>query len=269
MHVSGNLPFIDYFACLMIIILGLMFSGCSRDIGTGPQDPGQSEKTGYAGREISIRDMNPCGFAIRARYNYIRSYPTGGGIFVIRLRPDTHFSGDVSLSFSANVQLNARLDRNFLSRNNDIAEITIRPGSSVAIKTHIIEVKATQGNTSEIINLEVEIINWPGCFSEEAVQKRDKFIDWLHKRHPEFGDFSERDWFVYATYPSIWVVEHWTFLDSDWEIRICWHVMIPPYDWSKIMLRRRGEWAPIFAAHRDTEGNIYEIPVSEYPLFEY
>ena len=43
--------------------------------------------------------------------------------------------------------------------------------------------------------------------------------------------------------------------------------MIPPYDWSMLWLRKRGEVEAIFAAKRESDGTVYEIPVGDYPIF--
>ena len=47
----------------------------------------------------------------------------------------------------------------------------------------------------------------------------------------------DRQWDIYATYSGILVVMHHTFLDMDWELRLSYHAMIPPYNWSNILLR--------------------------------
>jgi hypothetical protein len=59
-------------------------------------------------------------------------------------------------------------------------------------------------------------------------------------------------------------------MSKDWEVRFCFHVMIPPYDWTKIMIRERDEWEPAIAGKREHDGVDYklsEIPISEYPTF--
>ena len=119
----------------------------------------------------------------------------------------------------------------------------------------------------ETILLEVEMFNWTSESLPNAIIKRDEFIDWLEINHPEFGSFSTANSFAYITYPAHLVVEHWTFLYDEWEMRICYHVMIPPYDWSMIWLRPRGEIDAIFSAKRESDGTTYEILVSEYPIF--
>lgn len=210
---------------------------------------------------------NDCRFTIDAKYSKIRSYPEGGGIFLVRVAPADALPEEINLSIRADARLNARIDVNELNRPSGIAEITIQPDQSIDIGFHPIMVYATRLNTTRAVRLNVEMINWPSGNAQPAMVKRDEFVAWLETEHPEFGRFSGRDWFPYMTYPGILVVEHWTFLDQDWEMRICFHVMIPPYDWSMLLLRPRGEWNPIFAAKRESHGTIYEIPISDYPTF--
>ena len=73
--------------------------------------------------------------------------------------------------------------------------------------------------------------------------------------------------FAYITYPAHLIVEHWTFLYDNWEMRICYHVMIPPYNWSMLWLRPLGELDAVFSAKREWNGTAYEIPICDYPTF--
>jgi len=213
------------------------------------------------------QNPNEADFTIAARHTYIRSYPEGGGVFIVRLVPGEDFSGEVALSLDADPLLNAELDRYVLTVDTPIAEIAINPDQSAEIKSYVINLIATQAGDTQIVTFDIEMFDWSSAGINEAIAKRDPLIQWLETEHPEFGNFSNQEWFAYMTYPQIWVVEHWTFLNSEWEMRICFHVMIPPYDWSMIQIRHRGEWDPIFAARRESDGTTYEIPISEYPTF--
>ncbi len=255
---------ISMFPMIAIFILGILFIGCSQETGVAPSDTGYLTVTDQFYKPVDSIAKSVAGFSIEAREASIRSCSASGGIFVIRLVPEEGFSGDVRLSLKANNRLNAELDRTILNLDERIAEITINPSSSIAITTYTIEVKASYTGNTVVLPLEVEIIDWPGWDPEVADQELAPFIPWLETEFPELGDFSERIWSTYLTYPGILVVEHWTYLDADWELRLCYHVMIPPYDWSRVLLRRRGEWDPILAAERDTYGDIYEIPIEEY-----
>jgi hypothetical protein len=122
-------------------------------------------------------------------------------------------------------------------------------------------------NIYETLTLEVEMFNWSSDNLTDAVVERDELIDWLEVEHPEFGVFSGMNSFAYITYPAHLIVEHWTFLYDNWEMRICYHVMIPPYNWSMLWLRPLGEVDAVFSAKREYNGTAYEIPISDYPTF--
>ena len=252
---------------IIIFTLGnFIFLACSDNKSVQSGIPGDSPA-----RVESRNAESDRGFILKPKYSYIRSYPGGGGIFIVKLFTSDNTSADFILSLRANPSLNARLDRNTLNADTSVAEITIHPSRSVEIGMYEIELRAIRANPShigvfQVITLEVEIFQWGPANPANVIPKRDEFIGWLETEHPELGNFSNHIWFPYMTYPQIWVVEHWTFLDEDWEFRLCYHVMIPPYDWSKILLRRRGEWNPVLAAMRDSDGTIHEIPISEYPI---
>jgi len=272
-------------------LLGALLAGCSAE---NPVQPGDINQSNYGSRAVSFdladqtadkeksadviepKDAGSSGFELKAKYTYIRSHLGGGGVFVIRLNPDVDFTGDVRLQLVADPVLNARLDRATVNAASDIAELSIRPTASVNAGTYQIDVvgchvsDVVSPDSYQTVSLEVEIIPWGIPDPRYAVIKRDPLVEWIEDTHPEFGSFSGMQWYPYITYPGILVVEHWTFLNDDWEMRICFHVMIPPYDWSMIQLRRHGEWDPIFAARREYNGTTYEIheiPLSEYPTF--
>ena len=246
-------------------------------------------------------------YDIEVKYPAIRSYPGGGGIFIIKLIPKHGFSGHVSLEIAADPLLNAELDTAILDEDSPIAELTIQPADYIDIKPYEIVLTTTHQKKSmhsfflewvsnlplpfvsrfitfliEFIDdkwdtesispiekecvFEVEMFNWNSGNLADAVIKRDEFIGWLEVEHPEFGIFSGENPFAYVTYPAHLIVEHWTFLYDQWEMRICYHVMIPPYNWSMLCLRPRGAFDTLFAAKREYDGTTYEIPVSEYPI---
>ena len=72
-----------------------------------------------------------------------------------------------------------------------------------------------------------------------AAQMRDLFIPWLAANRPDLGITPETQWTGTIVTPHILVVTHYLFLSPEWEMHVYWHVMIPPYDWAKIELRRR------------------------------
>jgi hypothetical protein len=275
--------------CTTTLLLSVIIAGCSGDNPASPSGVEHSDRESVtlhldaassgnvvenSGSAIKAEKRSCTGFKLEAKHSYIRSYPGGGGVFIVRLNHGDDFTGVVGLRLSADPALNARLDRRTLSRGSNIAEIVIRPSETAAIRTYQIDITACQlANVMSLsscrtISVEVEMIPWGPTDPRDAIAKRDPLVEWIQQTHPEFGTFSDKDWYPYMTYPGIWIVEHWTFLNEEWEMRTCFHVMIPPYDWSMIQLRRHGEWDPIFAAKREHNGTTYEInqiPVSEYP----
>lgn len=247
-------------------------------------------------------------FDIEAKYSYIRSYPGGGGIFIIKMIPKIGFSGYVSLQINADPNLNAQLNKEQLDKQSRVAELTIQPNELTEIKTYEIVIIATYhkkakcaslldwigkikfpflsylinrlfnlnngdsggtflSNIDEKLVFEIEMINWSSENLPTAIIKRDELIDWLETEHPEFGTFSGENSFAYVTYPAHLIVEHWTFLYEKWEMRICYHVTVPPHNWSMVWLRPRGEVDAVFAAKREYNGTAYEIPIEDYPTY--
>jgi hypothetical protein len=206
-------------------------------------------------------------FTIKAKFSYIKSNPNGGGVFIIKLIPRYDFSDNVSLLIDSDELLNPQLTQCFLNENISVSELELRPDRLILPGIYNITLIASNNKISHEISLKVEIINI--TTSEPSIQileKRDEFIEYLHSEYPDMGNFSNQDWYSYMTYPGIIVVEHWTFLSREYEMRMCYHATIPPHNWSKIRLRPRGDWNPIFAAVIEFDGRTYEIPVSEYPI---
>lgn len=264
---------LSFFLVTLIGFALVVNSGCSSERATEPGD---------LANLVDPADRKPPGphphddgtFSLEAKYTAIESVPGGGGIFVFRLIPSDDFAGDVELSLNAHRALGASLSRKLLTLENPIVEIVVKPKPNVPIDLHTIELRALHADSTQSEFVTVEIFDKGPYIPGTANQKRDEFVAWLESEHPELGDFDNRKWFVYFTYPNIWIVEHWTYLDDDWEFRVCFHVMIPPHDWSKMLLRGREVWDPELAAMRAYDSTtatyeINEIPVSEYPTFGY
>lgn len=210
-------------------------------------------------------------FELKATYNYIRSYPNGGGIFVVYIEPASDFTGTVFLNLVAPARLNAKLKSQVLNRGALVTEITVEPSSTIRpgtkyIKLAAVHVDGLYVQSVQRMQLQVEIFEWEACDNPNLDEKRDLFIQWLEQKHPEFGLFLNQEYRYYITYPEILIVEHGTYLNAEWEIRVCDHVMVPPYDWSMICIRKRGAVKPLFAAMRESDNTIHEIPLSEYPV---
>ena len=269
-HISGESDYLSHLLFGLssrwipsVVLLCTVFFACSE------QEPVQSGISPASGTAMSTNadDTDRLDFNLDTKYSKIRSHPGGGGVFVVRMAHAGEMPDEFSLCLESSPELRARIDLNETGGPYGIAEISIRPDQSIDIGVHPIMLFVSNSNVTGAVELKVDVINWPAGNPETATIKRDEFVEWLETEHPELGEFTGRDWFSYLTYPGIWVVEHWTFLDPDWEMRICFHVMIPPYDWSMLLLRPRGQWDPLLAAMRESDGTTYGIPLDEYPTF--
>lgn len=250
-----------------LICFGLLFVGCSSD--------------NLAGTSVSptVLDKKPVepptgegSFTLEAKYTYIRSYPGGGGVYLLKIVPGADLTGDVAVTVSAAKPLTAQLTTSIVNAQSPITEVSLNPTAQASMGMNIITVTATNQTHEETIELEAELFSWGILSMNVATEKHDEFIDWLGDEHPELGNFMRIRWDMYGTYPGIKIVEHYTYLSEEWEFRICFHVMIPPDDWSKMLLRRRGEWEPVLAAERVWDDSaqdylINEIAVEEYPVY--
>jgi hypothetical protein len=222
--------------------------------------------------ERQLMDPENSSFTIDPKYSMVRSYPGGGGLFVIRLIPDEAFTGPITLSAESDPRLHIEILENpvQLSDSVRVAEISIWPDTTIPIQNYPVHLSAVHDNHVEQTDLQVEIIEWEDYPpSEDALMIREAFIPWLIQNIPQCSQLAEESWADYMTYPQILVVEHWSSVSDAWEMRFCFHVMIAPYDWSMIWLRPRGKSDPIITAKRESNGTIHIIPAEEYPAFGY
>jgi len=148
-----------------------------------------------------------------------------------------------------------------------VAEISIIPSEVVENMDLIVTVRGIRGsydtsNTS-LIHVGEVIENGRNGerdpLGELAIDIQEKFIMWLSENHPELRITSEVEWTGVNIRPNFMVVMHYLFISDEWEMGMTWHVMVPPYDWSRIYLRSRfTETVPTLA---------YEL--SSYTMDEY
>ena len=166
--------------------------------------------------------------------------------------------------------LNIDLNRNYLDKNNLIAELTIKPNFIEIEDTQIHEILITAKNeiNSKLILLEVEMRNWDGAISQENLDRFNNMIDLVLQQNKKYEFLKNENFFSYCTYPQILIVSHYTLLSENWEVRFCHHEMIPPHDWSMNLIRKRGEIEAEISYKNDSSTNNYvnEIPISEYPI---
>ncbi len=207
-------------------------------------------------------------FTLNSKYKTIRSFPEGGGIFIISISPGTDFAGTVKLSVSTESGITAKLNKTELTDKDSVADIIISTSENAHLDTNTIIVRATHNGKEKELKLNVDVLSWMNESSENAVLKRDEFRSWFTGKSAKYSEIFSSNFTEYQTYPQILIVEHHTFITKSYEVRICYHVMIPPDDWSKLLIRNRNFLEPEIALKRETDGSIHEIPIEEYPTFD-
>ncbi|NLI97619.1 hypothetical protein GX441_03045 [bacterium] len=135
-----------------------------------------------------------------------------------------------------------------------VAEVTFYPDSSSIGDTLTMEIQASRSE-NEISTEEVSIavLDWDEGPQDEAEEIRDTFISWLSVNYPELA-LDKEGWIGTTVSPGILEVSHYLFFSDNWEFHVSWHIMIAPYDWAEMYLRRRGysETAPSYAFKIDS-----------------
>lgn len=205
-------------------------------------------------------------YSIDIKYVSVFIYPGGGAVFLVSLIPEYIFNGDVQISTTCDPALNCHVKNINPDKEHPVSEIEVRPSANIHEGKYPIILSFEHKDEKKYDTVFVNISQW-GCNEEDAYTKRDEFREYIERKHPFLSDIFVLNNICYSTYTNILIVEHYTFLSDSYEIRLCYHVMIPPSDWSKLLIRRRLEWKPFLALSRDTYGKIVEIPVSDYPIF--
>ena len=101
--------------------------------------------------------------------------------------------------------------------------------------------------------------------AEEAARIRDLFLPWLVTQHPELGITAATQWKPVIVGARILVVSHYMYYNDVYEMVVSWHVMVSPYDWATVYLRKRfTETTPSFGA-RISSVTLGAAPVVEAP----
>ena len=137
-----------------------------------------------------------------------------------------------------------------LNRKSDTAQIIIDGEDGWTVN---VTIRAERLGLVETATVPITVIsNEPDLVGETAAEMRDLFIPWLAEHRPDLGIGENTKWVGTIVTPHILVVTHYLYFSAEWEMHVYWHVMIPPYDWARIELRRR--------YHETTPSEAFEIP---------
>jgi len=132
-----------------------------------------------------------------------------------------------------------------------VGEVTVIPNAGQVGKNVTVTIHGERDGISQTETVTFEVIeeeDREATLGPEAILMRDRFVQWFALEHQEFSITNETVWTGTVVNPRVLVVMHYMFLSEDWEMYVTWHVMIPPYDWSRVYLRPRyNTTAPTYA----------------------
>lgn len=235
------------------VILGIFFTltkGCVFDTGSdGTQDSG----TYTIGSNITIA----------------RSYPGGGRLYLVTMTPGDDFTGRVRLSVEADPELTVELTSHSLTNDDRVSEIFIQPGMDVKKELNVVNIISQHADTADTLSLRLKVIFVSSPQSDFAVSTLHEFGQWIQDKHPELDFKKGQEWIKYSTN----IMENafyrdyseWIFLNETWELTIHWGgwPLFPSFT-TRVLLRKRGERNPVFAARRDLNKSFGTIDVEDF-----
>lgn len=134
----------------------------------------------------------------------------------------------------------------------DVAEITLDSTDAAVGSNMIVTVEGRRKgeiHTASATAMVTGPVHDPDDRLLTGTAVRDEFLSWMETAHPELGISTDTVWIPQPLRPHIMEVLYYMFQSEKWELVVWWHVMIPPYDWARVYLRRRhSEISPSFAA---------------------
>jgi hypothetical protein len=152
-------------------------------------------------------------------------------------------------------------------KGSAVDELCVVPDATQVETTAHVTITANIPGKGAPVIVQRSIGVWPEIDGRaaDARQYFDRWIAWLAANHPELGITADTEW--RPGYVSTFlVVSHYAYWSDEWEMVIAWHNMIPPYDWTDVFLRRRGEADRYRFAFRqdsvsgDTEPHPTDLP---------
>jgi len=125
-----------------------------------------------------------------------------------------------------------------------VGEITVVPAPATETaeggRDITVEIRAWRGGFKRTATVVVHVTSEEqDQLGPAAAEVRDLFIPWLAANRPDLGISGATQWQGTIVSPHILVVSHYLYFSAEWEMHVWWHIMIPPYDWARIELRRR------------------------------
>ena len=203
----------------------LLFAGCASDVTLDPK---------VVGFELSVTPAQ------------MNAVPGERCVLLVTLDPSLHGSSRAPVEISGSCPGAEVSVEHALLKPGEVAEVTVIPGAELPAGQDpnldyflAPTIRGARGGIAHTVHADLTV--QPYFTDDIAVQaaiERERFIPWLAQAHPELGITAGTEWM--GTMPApVLVVAHYLYFSDEWEMHVEWHVMIAPYDWTRIELRRR------------------------------
>ncbi|MCK9253202.1 MAG: hypothetical protein M0P55_10630 [Clostridiales bacterium] len=123
----------------------------------------------------------------------------------------------------------------------EVAEIVVIPLATAIGRTIQVTFSGKRSDSRDSRTITAEVVDGIDDRRNTAGDMQGVFLTWLASEHPELNIGPATRWNGTLASPQWLVVSHYLFFSDEWEMHLEWHNMIPPHDWVRIDLRRRGK----------------------------
>lgn len=169
-------------------------------------------------------------------------------------------AGDESVTLTAEAADCDVTVRTASLERGEVGEVVVVPRAMPSESTVTATVRGSRGDVEQSASVSFEVIDEVDDLGAEAAEYRDRFVAWLAENRPELGIDEQTEW-EGTSVMHVLVVSHYLYFSEEWEMGLAWHIMIPPYDWAQMYLRRRFvEAAPSEALQIDSRSDSGALP---------
>lgn len=192
--------------------------------------------------ETTKPSLDPTAFTLDVQPVQFNGHTIAGQIclFLVTLRQEANASTEpVTLTVAA---VGAEVPvKTAALKPGDVAEIVVLPLALSVGKTIQITLSGKRADSEDSKTITADVVEGSDDRRADAVALQGAFLTWLASEHPELNIGPATRWNGTMVSPQWLVVSHYLFFSDEWEMHLEWHNMIPPHDWVRIDLRRRGK----------------------------
>ena len=172
----------------------------------------------------------------------------------------------LTLSVKSPPEINLAIDRTTAS-TSCTTRLTITPLSPAFETPYEIFAFADDGKNLYQASMDVVVIDGFTTEPEQASFEKKRVLDYLEANHPELGLSAALPFKGYDPNPRIFIVDYYNYEWESWELRLNWHVMIPPHDWTNAAIVNY-KTGYVWYVHIDTNGVFHEYSPEAYSLLD-